>query len=91
MKCDVTDDIAAEGDALEMTVVTSDQGRRTFKFKPSGRTGTVTRYDVTLPVKGNSFALDFRVLEDDGEGADGWLMLCREGEDPVECKMIFGK
>jgi hypothetical protein len=56
-------------------------------LKSSGRTGSVTYYDAVLPIKDSSFTFDFRVLEDDGEGLDGCLVLCREGEDAVECML----
>jgi hypothetical protein len=87
VRCEVTDDAVAKEDGLKVSLVTSHAGAREFMLKSSGRTGSVTYYDAVLPIKDSSFTFDFRVLEDDGEGLDGCLVLCREGEDAVECML----
>ena len=63
----VTDDIHTEGDALEVTI---DGVKRTFK---SSRTeGATALYDLSVPLSAADAVWEIRVLEDDGEGLDGW-------------------
>lgn len=84
VRVEVTDDKPASGDRVEVTVETAGHGSRAFDLKRVGRQGDRSVYEQALPVAEREFGFDLRVYEDDGEGTDGYLMLCREGEDPVQ-------
>ena len=79
----VRDDKAHEGDAIEV-FVTGGGATRTFRMRPVRRDGVMGFYDQVLPVADRSFGLDIHVLDDDGEGIDGYLFLRSEGEDPLQ-------
>ena len=50
------------------------------------RQGVKNFYEADLPCSDPSFGFDLHVLEDDGEGLDGWLQLCNESEPPVRVR-----
>lgn len=93
----VEDDIDAKGDGVVLSVKLPGRPvvelgpseRAGFTVRRS-RAGTITEYE--LRVEGGVYGFDerdlfsgfgfsLRVLEDDGEGADGWLQLVTEIED----------
>ena len=85
VRAEVTDDVRGAGDGMEVVFVTG-EGRRTFALTPIGRDGTVDRYDAVLPVTDEAFGFDVHVLEDDGEGPDGYLQLRNEAQGPLRVR-----
>lgn len=79
----VRDDKAHADDSIEFSV-TSNGSTRMFRLRPSRRDGTMSFYDQVLPVADRSFGLNIHVLDDDGEGVDGYLFLRSETEDPLQ-------
>lgn len=88
VRVEVCDDKPTSGDRVEATVETSAHGRRTFALERVSVKDGVSVYSAKLPMAESSFGFDLRVHEDDGEGPDGYLMLCREGEDPVPVELL---
>lgn len=87
VRAEVVDDKLAIGDRAEVTVESA-AGRRTVVLKPVSSQGEARVCEASLPLDGNAFGIDLRIHDDDGEGPDGYLMLCREGEDPVPVELV---
>ena len=91
------DDKRGAEDGIELTFEREGVGRKTYLAKPIRRSGKADFYDVTLgPAETgldaatltNAFGLCVRVLDDDGEGLDGWLQLKR-GVPPPFIRVKF--
>ena len=86
VRVDVTDDVVAAGDGVEVVIERLGEQvvqHSTFNLKPQTSTASNRFYEATLPVKDPVFGFDIHVWEDDGDGADGYLRLVNESEDPV--------
>ena len=86
VKAEVVDDVRAAGDGLEVFLTGRDGLRKTFALKPVRRVGNVDFYDAVLPFREKSCGVDVHVLEDDGDGPDGWLQLRNESEKPLRVR-----
>ena len=91
------DDKRGAEDGIELTFEREGAGRKTYLAKPVRRSGKADFYDVTLgPAETgldaaaltNGFGLCVRVLDDDGEGLDGWLQFKR-GVPPPFIRVKF--
>ena len=91
------DDKHGAEDGIELTFEREGVGRKTYLAKPIRRSGRADYYDVTLsPAETgldaaaltNGFGLCIRLLDDDGEGLDGWLQLKR-GVPPPFIRVRF--
>lgn len=91
------DDKRGAEDGIELTFECEGGGRKTYLAKPVRRSGKADFYDVTLgpsetgldaAALTNGFGLCIRVLDDDGEGLDGWLQLKR-GVPPPFIRVRF--
>ena len=87
VKAEVVDDIRAAGDGLEVFLTGRDGQKRTFALKPLRRAGNIDHYDAVLPFGESVFGFDVHVLEDDGDGADGYLQLRNESEKPLRVRL----
>ena len=87
VRVEVADDKPTAGDKVEVFVETAALGKRTFALKQASAKDAVRVYEATLPITDATFGFDCRVHEDDGDGPDGYLMLCREGEEPIEVEL----
>jgi len=87
VRAEVTDDVRAPGDGLEVFLSGVNGRCRTFALKPNGRTGTVDLYEAVLPFAETEFRFDVHVLEDDGQGPDGWLFLRNEVDGLQKVRM----
>ena len=91
------DDKRGAEDGIELTFEREGAGRKTYLAKPIRRSGRADFYDVTLgpdetgldaAALTNGFGLCVRLLDDDGEGLDGWLQLKR-GVPPPFIRIRF--
>ena len=91
------DDKRGAEDGIELTFEREGEGRTIYLAKPVRRSGKADFYDVTLgPAETgldaaaltNGFGLCIRLLDDDGEGLDGWLQLKR-GVPPPFIRVKF--
>ena len=86
VRIEVVDDIHAPGDGVEVFLTGADGATRKHVLQAASRQGVKDIYEADLPCPEPSFAFDLHVLEDDGEGLDGWLQLCNESEPPVRVR-----
>ena len=75
VRAEVRDDVHMEGDKVEVWM---DGGARRVLGGVSQK-GDLSVYEGRFTLPRRDFALDLRVIDDDGGGVDGWLML--HGED----------
>lgn len=82
----VYDDVSAAGDGVVVSVFdAAGDARRDCRLERRTRKGTADVYEGALRVRGETFGLDVRVDDDDGEGVESRLELCKPGEPPVRC------
>jgi len=89
VRVEVVDDVQAPGDGVEFYLAPHGAEKTRHVLARTSSAKGRTTYEGTFDMPSGTFGLDLRVLEDDGEGPDGYLMLCREGEDPVEVELTF--
>ena len=100
VKAQVVDDIRAAGDGIEVFFTKLDAsgnfGQTTsYRFAPQTRdNGHLARctsqtyvFDTVVPFADREFGFDIHVLEDDGDGLDGYLRLRNEVEPPLRVRL----
>jgi len=88
VRVETIDDVTAPGDGVEIYLETAAIGKTKHVLSRKSNEGKKSVYYGEFVLPDSKFGIDIRILEDDGEGADGYLMLCREGEDLVEVELI---
>lgn len=80
----VCDDVSAPGDGVTAFLCDGNGGaRRAFRLGRVSRNGVFDVYEGALPAPAGVFGLDVRVDDDDGEGVESRLELCRPGTPAV--------
>lgn len=84
LRVDVADDVFADGDAVEATLRTSGNESIAVAVPVVSERGSVRRFETSLGCEalrlpdrgmGKELSLEIKVLEDDGEGPDGYMHL----------------
>ena len=74
IRAEVGDDVYAKGDKVEACI---DEGEKR-ELKCLSRNAEAVLYEGRFTLPRKEFSIDLNVIDDDGDGVDGWLMLYGE-------------
>jgi len=84
---EVRDDVRAPGDGIDVFLSRLGGKAEKFTLKSVRQDGKLDYYDATLPFTDREFGFDIHILEDDGNGPDGYLRLRNEAEQPLKIRL----